>query len=270
MTATSTPAGYLSPAAARAWISRWDTQQAGYVPHREERFTAVIDAVAAAAGRADPLVLDLGAGPGSLAVRLLDQIPASTVIAVDADPLLLAVGRAAAEGRPGLRFADVDLRAPGWIAALDLDRPADAAVSSTALHWLTEPELTVMYADLAGALRPGGVLLNADRLADEGNPVLTRLGDALVERERERRFAADGPENWTDWWAAALADPALAGPVAERERRRAQRRATDHHDESEALAIHVRALRAAGFAEIGTLWQHGTSRVLAAVTPAGG
>ena len=61
----------LPPATARDWIQRWDEQQTGYVPHREERFTALIDAVAAAAGRADPLVLDLGCGPGSLAVRLV-------------------------------------------------------------------------------------------------------------------------------------------------------------------------------------------------------
>lgn len=76
----------LTTPAARAWIDRWDTQQQGYLPDREERFTALIDAVAEAAGRPDPLVLDLGCGPGSLATRLLDRIPGATVVAVDADP----------------------------------------------------------------------------------------------------------------------------------------------------------------------------------------
>jgi len=31
----------------------------------------------------------------------------------------------------GPEFADLDLREPGWPAALNLDRPADAAVSTT-------------------------------------------------------------------------------------------------------------------------------------------
>ena len=60
--------------------------------------------------------VDLGSGPGSLAVRLLDRIPGATVVAVDADPLLLALGRAAYGDRTGLRFADRDLRTPGWPA----------------------------------------------------------------------------------------------------------------------------------------------------------
>ncbi len=49
-------------------------------------------------------MLDLGCGPGSLATRLLDRIPAATVIALDADPVLLAIGQAAWPGRPGLRL----------------------------------------------------------------------------------------------------------------------------------------------------------------------
>src|SRR5271169_3004668 len=93
----------VSRKAAQAWIRRWDAQQQAYLPDREDRFTALIDAVEEAVGRPDPLVLDLGSGPGSLAVRLLDRMPQSGVIAVEADPLLLALGRAAFADRSGLR-----------------------------------------------------------------------------------------------------------------------------------------------------------------------
>src|SRR3984885_6155142 len=96
----------LDPAAARDWIARWDRQQEVYLPDREERFTALIDAVEAGAGRSDPLVIDLGCGPGSLAVRLLDRLPRATVIGIDADPVSLALGQAAYAGRPGLRLVD--------------------------------------------------------------------------------------------------------------------------------------------------------------------
>ena len=254
----------LDQATAQRWIDRWDAQQQRYMPDREERFTALIDAVEAGAGRPDPVVLDLGCGPGSLAVRLLGRIPAATVVAIDADPLLLALGRAAYGDRAGLRFADRDLRVPGWPAGLGLDRPADAAVSTTALHWLSAPALRAMYAELATVLRPGGLLLDGDHLTDdEGRtPVLARLNRVLTERWEERA-GADGQEDWKDWWQAATADPVLAGPAAEREQRRLSE---DHHgSESVRLAEHAGALAAAGFTEIGTVWQHGENRILAAV-----
>ncbi len=89
-------AGTIDEAVATAWIERWDAQQELYMPDREERFTALIDAVEEGAGRPDPLVIDLGCGPGSLSVRLLDRLPEANVVAVDADPLLLGLGRAGA------------------------------------------------------------------------------------------------------------------------------------------------------------------------------
>jgi SAM-dependent methyltransferase len=255
----------LDHGAALDWIARWDTQQLGYLPDREERFTALIDAVEEGTGVSDPLVLDLGCGPGSLAVRLLDRMPGATVIGIDADPLLLTLGRVAWRGRAGLRFAEADLRTAGWAASLGLDRPADAAVSTTALHWLPEAALAAMYAELVGVLRPGGLLLNGDHFAEDEqqSPTLARLGRALIEREEARRFPAGHRESWTGWWEAVAAEPALAGQLAERASRLVD---SDHGSESGRLATHTGALRAAGFTEIGTLWQRGENRLLCAVT----
>jgi SAM-dependent methyltransferase len=267
----------LSQADARAWIDRWDAQQQSFLPDREERFTVLIDAVEESAAGSDPLVLDLGCGPGSLAIRLLGRIPAASVVAIDADPLLLALGRAAWSGRTGpsgrllasgssggsLRFADLDLRVPGWAGALGLDRPADAAVSTTALHWLPPDALAAMYAEVATVLRPGGLMLNGDHLTEDKTaaPTLARLGRALNEREQQRRDPI--AETWDGWWEAVTADPAFAGEVAERARRT---HGGDHHGSpSGRLSTHVGALRAAGFAEVGTIWQHGDNRVLCGV-----
>jgi SAM-dependent methyltransferase len=253
----------LDQAAARRWIERWDTQQQGYMPDREERFTALIDAVAAGAGRPDPLVLDLGCGPGSLAVRLLGSIPSAHVTAIDSDPLLLALGRACYGDRPGLRFVDQDLRVPGWAGALGLDRPADVAVSTTALHWLGAADLAAMYAELATMLKRGGLLLDGDHLmeSEPEAPVLARLGHALTQRQDERHTPPR--ENWKQWWQAATEAPELAGPAGQR----AARRLSEDHHGSESLLYsgHVAALRAAGFTEIGTLWQYGENRILCAV-----
>ena len=252
---------------ARDWIERWDRQQEESLPDREDRFTALIDAVEEGTGRPDPLVLDLGCGPGSLAVRLLDRMPHATVIGIDADPVSLALGQAAYRGRPGLRLIDLDLRVPSWSARLDLGRPADAAVSTTALHWLPERDLRAMYAELATVLGPGGLLLNGDHFAldPKESPTLARLDLALRRREDQRRFPDGHPESWSAWWEAAAADPLLSGHVAERSRRRVD--AGHHGTESTQLATHVEALIQAGFAEVGTLWQRGDNRLLCAVLP---
>ncbi len=154
----------LTQAAAARWIERWDVQQEdvparpGGTLHRAHRRRAGVR------GRPDPLVLDLGCGPGSLAVRLLERIPAATVLAIDTDPLLLELGRNAWAGLTSLRFAERDLSMPGWAAGLGLDRQADAAVSTTALHWLPPEDLGALYAEVASVLRPGGLLLNGDHL----------------------------------------------------------------------------------------------------------
>ena len=250
---------------AQRWIARWEIQQQGYLPDREDRFTALIDAVEEAAGRPDPLVLDLGCGPGSLSVRLLDRIPAARIIAIDTDPVLLALGRTAYGQRDGLRFTDLDLRADGWTGELGLDRPADAAVSTTALHWLRPEALHTMYARLATVLRPGGLLLDGDHLTEDPAevPTLARLGQALIEREEQRRFPDGLPETWQGWWEAIKEDPALAAPLAEREQRRLSE--NHHGSESVQLATHVDGLRAAGFTEIGTIWQRGENRILVGV-----
>jgi SAM-dependent methyltransferase len=253
---------------AQNWIERWDRQQEDTLPDREDRFTALIDAVEEGAGRPDPLVLDIGCGPGSLAVRLLARLPRATVVGIDADPVSLTLGQAAYSGVPGLRFTDLDLRVPGWSARLGLQRAADAAVSTTALHWLPEPDLRALYAELATALRPGGLLLDGDqfRLDTKESPTLDRLEVALRQREDLRRFPGGHTESWSGWWEAVAADPALASHVAERHRRHVD---SGHHgSESTQLATHLEALKAAGFAEVGTLWQRGDNRLLCGVLPA--
>jgi SAM-dependent methyltransferase len=260
---------------ARNWIERWDRQQEESLPDREDRFTALIDAVEEQAGRPDPLVLDIGCGPGSLGVRLLSRLPQATVIGIDADPVTLTLGQAAYSDVPGLRFVDLDLRVPGWTTRLGRpsesgpaeSRRLDAAVSTTALHWLPERDLRAMYAELATALRPGGLLLDGDHFSLDAkeSPALARLDLALRRREDERRFPGGHAESWSGWWEAAAADPALAAHVAERKRRHVD--AGHHGTESNQLGTHVEALKAAGFAEVGTLWQRGDNRLLCGVLP---
>jgi SAM-dependent methyltransferase len=244
---------------ARRWVERWDRQQETYMADREERFAVIADVVEESAVRPDPLILDLGCGPGSLAIRLLDRLPGATVVGVDGDPLLLGLAEAVYGDRPGLKLLDRDLRIPGWREALALDRPVDAIVSTTALHWLTREELARTYADAGELLRPSGVLVNGDHLFDRPESRLRDLARSIRHR-RAARVGAGG-EDWTAWWQAIAAEPDLAALLAERTARNYEHT----EDPGVTLADHLELLQAAGFAEAGTVWQSGDDRVLVGI-----
>lgn len=256
----------LSRETAQHWIDRWERQQLRHLPDREERFTALIDAVEEMAGEAaSPLVLDLGCGPGSLSLRLIRRIPSATVIALDLDPVLLALGEAITGDVDSIRFINVDLSVPHWSHRLELPRDVDVAVSTTALHWIPAPKLPGMYKELAAILRPNGVLLNGDELILDPDtaPNLAALERKLVDFEERRRFPEGHPENWTQCWDAIFEEPELADAIAERERRHIT---SDHHGTGgDRYQAHIEALAAAGFEEIGTIWQRGENKLLCAV-----
>lgn len=245
---------------ARAWVRRWDHQQERYIADREERFTVVCDVVAHVADRITgspvPLVLDLGCGPGSMSARLAARLPKATIVGLDQDPVLLALGRACHQEL--IRFVDVDVATPGWSTGLELLGPVDAVVSTTALHWIPEDRLPGLYAEAAGLLRPGGVLVNADNLYDE-QPTVAEIAAAVLDARAGRVGVAQN-EDWATWWAEVTADPELAGAVAERERRGARGGLTEL-----SAARHADLLRGAGFREVGPVWQSGNDMVLVAV-----
>jgi trans-aconitate methyltransferase len=177
------------------WLARWDAQQQRHIPDREERFSAMVDAVAAFAGP-EPRVLDLGCGPGSLSARILSGIPGAQVVAIDADPVLLAIGRGALADREHLQFVDADLRAD-WVSRLPSPGPYDAAVSTTALHWLGLEQLVRLYQSLAGVLRPGAVFLDGDRLDFDHDQRAIAAGARQVRPEWPD--APEGAEDYDAW-----------------------------------------------------------------------
>jgi SAM-dependent methyltransferase len=241
----------------QAWLARWDAQQQRHIPDREERFTAMVEALEAFAGTS-PRVLDLGCGPGSLSARVLQRIPGATVVAVDADPVLLAIGRGALGGNSQLTFVDADLRT-GWTDSIPAG-PYDAAVSTTALHWLGLDQLVRLYRTLGEVLRPGGIFLDGDRLDFDHDQ--TAIAAGAREIRPEWPAAPEDSEDYDAWWAAAVAEPALQDEVAERARRA---HTHPHDNEAHSYEFHRSALFAAGFAEVGTLWQRLANRVLIAV-----
>lgn len=242
-----------------AWMDRWDRQQEGYMGNRETRFDVMTALVEHACGDT-PTVLDLCCGPGSLSARVLDRLPGARVVALDADPVLQLIGQKVygdADGR--LTWINHDLADPDWERVAAVHGPYDAVVSTTALHWLRPSTLTDVYEAGGRLLRSGGLFVNGDHLFDDDRPRLRAAGVALRVTPNDER------EEYRPWWdslhAEASSDAALAAAFAAR--------AADGtgHPETEAvptLSFHAAALRQAGFAEVGTVWQYGDDRILAA------
>ncbi len=233
-----------------------------HIPEREARFAAMTEIVSVAFP-ARFRALDIGCGTGSLSERVLRSCPGARVVAVDHDPVLLAIGRhglGTVHGR--LTWVDADLRAPDWDRSLPVGR-FDAAVSTTALHWLKPPELRRFYKGLARRLRPGAIFLNGDSLpAHPGSTSqIVRLARKIRQRRARDRAPADA-RPWSEWWREVSKEPGLSREWAEHERRYPH---AHGNDPASGLSLHRGALLAAGFHEVGVLWQDLDNRVLVGI-----
>jgi SAM-dependent methyltransferase len=246
----------------QAWQESWDRQQEFYLPDREERFRVMLDMTEALAvphspsGTADaagPVVLDLACGTGSISRRLLRRLPGARSTGVDLDPALLTIARGDFAGDPRVEFVSADLTDPEWTRKLP-HRSYDAVLTATALHWLRTEQLGVLYGQIAGVLRDGGVFMNADHMPDEATPRINEAAHAF-DKERRGRDQAAGSQDWIAWWDELSREPAVADAVAERFRTIGDPLAGDHSDgEVQSAARHAELLRAAGFAEARPVW----------------
>ena len=256
----------LSRRVARALRASWDRQQEYHIPEREVRFEVLL-AVLARMLPPRSRILDLGCGTGSLSERVLRRFPRARVWALDYDPVLLRLGRAGVGDVGGrLTWVEADLRTPRWADALSPGR-FDAAVSTTALHWLTARELRGLFRALASRLRPGAIFLNGDGIPFDRRPGrpeasrIPRLAGAL-DGARTPARPPSGTLSWSAWWRMVNSLPALRGEAAER-----RRRYPSSHEGVVAPSIgwHTRELYRAGFAEVAVVWQQGADRVVLAV-----
>ncbi|MDX2971020.1 class I SAM-dependent methyltransferase [Kribbella solani] len=239
------------------WLNRWDDQQAGYLPDRDEQFELMLTIVEKLTGVPNRFV-DLACGPGSISARTLRRFPGTEVIGVDLDPFLLEIARNAV---PGARFAEADLRTADWDAVLG-DAPVDAVCSATALHWLDPADLENLARTLARRIRPGGVFLNADTMR-LGPAEVPRL-DALAVDLRNQIWSdshANGVEDWETWWSAAAAEPAFTDLLAVRAERFADRATT----RDITLTDTLESFRKAGFQEVAVLGQVADKHLIAAI-----
>jgi trans-aconitate 2-methyltransferase len=138
--------------------------------------------------RGDEVVLDAGCGTGRVSLLLLERLPRGRVVAVDADPAMVAVARRNLPGAVDVRQAD--------LLELTVDEPVDAVFSTATFHWVLDHDR--LFGRLFAALRPGGRLVA--QCGGDGNIAAIRaVGDELAA---DPRFAAHFA-GWSPPWQYA-------------------------------------------------------------------
>jgi len=226
-----------TPETALPWVQRWDTLMTGFWPWRAEVQQTVVELLdrLGVSGR----VLELGAGPGSFAVRLAGR--PSDVVAMDWDPLVLGLARAHLAGRATVFEADLTQR--GW--ASGVHGRFDAVVTSAVLHMVEASAYKAIAGEVASVLRPGGVFVDVDEMPL--GPCIARLATvaAGLREARATAWFSSHHEDFQTWMTDLRAQPQSAPLLALQRDRFGSRVARRVARADERVA----ALRTVGFTE---------------------
>lgn len=105
-----------------------------------------------------PRILDLGAGTGLLAQKVLERYPEAEMFLVDVSEKMLDVARERFAGMPKVQFMLADYTTIDW------DGDYDALISSLSIHHLDDATKQTLYAKAYKYLKPGGYFINADQV----------------------------------------------------------------------------------------------------------
>lgn len=241
----------------QTWFERWEAMQNCYIPQRRYRFHLLLTLTDYSPDQ-ELSILDLGCGPGSLGFQALRLYPRARMLAVDANPILLEMGRAMARQNPRIHLAQADLREP-WTWQ---EEPFDLIVSATALHWLTRDNLAAVYSRVFDALKPGGAFLNSDHIAADDAAWQKRYHE-LLRAAQERARCQSGAYDWNSYWAALAAAlgraPELGLPDGEA--------MWEGNDDGQPHSFHLQALHTAGFQDVAVHWQDLGEAIIAGRRP---
>jgi len=161
----------------REVASRFATERAAIVPESRVQIDVLLHVLRQ---RTQPIgrVADLGCGDGVLLDAVLAAFPTATGVALDYSEAMRerALARLAPFGARA-RVGAIDLRSDAWRSALD--GPVDVVVSGFAIHHLPDARKRALYAEVFGALTPGGTFLNLEHVAS-ATPAVEALHDEAM------------------------------------------------------------------------------------------
>ena len=126
-------------------MTDWEPDR--YLAYADERSRPFFDLLSRVRADAPRTVVDLGCGPGHLAVALAERWPSATVVGLDSSAAMIDKARTT-QSHPRVSFDQVDVR--DWRPA----EPIDVLVSNATLQWV--PGHRDLLGGFVEALRPGG------------------------------------------------------------------------------------------------------------------
>jgi len=182
-------------------------------------------------------------------LEILRAFPKAKLIGIDFDPTLLPLARQRlAKFSSRIKLILADLRQKSWLE--HLEKPTDAVISATALHWLRQKELVGLYGDIARILRPGGIFLNADH-AGSGNDWIQQAWEKHRDKMLSSQRDAAG-EDWESFWKAYMKALGLKTPEI---RQRVLGGWKGGVEKGMPLTWHFDKLKATGFTCIDCFWR---------------
>ena len=183
-----------------------------FVPERETQIDTICGVVPPAPDGA--AIVEICCGEGLLCEALARRFPNAEIHALDGSETMLASAKARLEATGvAHRAAFIDIAGTDWRA---FETPVHAFVSSLAVHHLAGPDKARLFADLAAALAPGGVVVICDLVEAQREAGLALWRRHWDDGVRERSLALDGDEKMLDvfrddgwnYYADPDADPA--------------------------------------------------------------
>jgi tRNA (cmo5U34)-methyltransferase len=172
-------------------VRDYDRRIRTFIPHYEAMLDAAAGVVATTT-RPAPVVLDLGIGSGALAAHCLKAARNAQIIGIDEDESMLAL----AHKRLGRHLTTL----MGDFQSTPFPR-CDVITASFALHHIAERRRKArLYAKCYSALKPGGLLVNADCcLASDA--ALQKSGRDAWHSHLRRAYSAAEATSFLRAWA---------------------------------------------------------------------
>jgi len=219
-----------------AYARDYDGPRHRLVPDLNAYYGSVADVLSFDYASADEFrVLDLGAGTGLLSAMVAPRFLRARFVLADGAPQMLAEAQQRFAGEARFDFLEHDF------ARDEIPPGFDCVISALAIHHLAPEELAPLFRRIFGALKVGGVFVNADQTLG----VSPRLAEAFEAKWRE-----NGRSN---------------GSSEEEIQTAIERRKVDLHA---PLEFQLSAMRGAGFEEVECVYKRFLFAVYAGWKPA--
>ena len=152
----------------------YDADRAKLIPCFEPFYRWAVDLIPPTALN----ILDLGAGTGLLSAFVRERFPKANIRLMDNSEPMLARARERLGDDPRVTY-DV-----GDYTVSPLGTGLDAIVSALSIHHLKDAAKKSLFPRLQGALKPGGVFINAEQVAGPTPALEARYKELWLEQVR--------------------------------------------------------------------------------------